>query len=290
MIHFIENGFIRVGIKQKGAELASIVDLKNNQEYMWEADPAYWGRHSSILFPIIGRVEADRILIEGKSYPMKQHGFARNTDFDIKQQNSDNITFQLENTPESLAIFPYQFALQAQYHLEGHTVYITYRVLNQDQQIIHFSLGAHPAFKCPLYAGEERSDYNLVFEKEETADSQLIENGLRTGETELVLQTEKVLPITDNLFDEDALIFEQLQSNFVTLAHKNGKEILKFGFKGFPYLGIWSKNSESPFVCIEPWHGVADRVNADWEFKNKEGTIALKKGENFECVHSVEIL
>ena len=153
---------------------------------------------------------------------MKQHGFARNADFEIATQATDRITFELNSTTETLRLFPYHFKLQAQYHLEGKTLYITYRVHNQDSKIIHFSLGAHPAFKCPLQEGEVRSDYQLVFEKTETAYRHLIENGLRTGTTELVLDKENVLPISDDLFNKDALIFKDLASDFIILEHKNG--------------------------------------------------------------------
>ncbi|MEL6941712.1 MAG: aldose 1-epimerase family protein [Bacteroidota bacterium] len=290
MLHKIQNDEIEVGIQQKGAELASIINRATGQEYMWEADPKYWGRHSSILFPFIGRLNQDQLRIAGHSYPMKQHGFARNTDFRMSKQASDQIIFELTSNEESLEVFPYRFRLEAQYHLEGKTLFITYRVFNQDKQYIYFSLGAHPAFKCPLNEGEVRSDYQLVFEQAETADQHLIENGLRTGATELVLDNDNKLPISDDLFDEDALIFKDLASNFATLEHKNGEKVLKFGFEGFPYLGIWSKNSESPFVCLEPWFGVADHMDWKGDFKDKEGIVALAESEVFECVHSVEVM
>ncbi|MEN0051723.1 MAG: aldose 1-epimerase family protein, partial [Bacteroidota bacterium] len=181
MLYKIQNDRIEVGIKQKGAELASIINKATGQEYMWEADSSYWGRHSSILFPIVGRVNNDQFQIAGQSYDMKQHGFARNTAFKIVDQTNESITFELSSDAETLELFPYHFKLQAQYHLEGKTLYITYRVHNQDVKTIYFSLGAHPAFKCPLQEGEARSDYQLVFEKSETVHRHLIENGLRTG-------------------------------------------------------------------------------------------------------------
>lgn len=290
MLYKIQNDKIEVGIKQKGAELANIIDRATQQEYMWEADSSYWGRHSSILFPFIGRLNDDQFRIVGQSYPMKQHGFARNTIFEVATKTKDSITFELNSTAETFIRFPYHFKFQAQYHLEGKTLYITYRVHNQDSKKIHFSLGAHPAFKCPLQLGEARSDYQLVFEKTETAHRHLIENGLRTGAAELVLDRENKLPITDDLFDQDALIFKDLASDFITLEHKSGKQILKFGFENFPYLGIWSKNSESPFICLEPWFGVADHMDWKGDFGQKEGIIELEEGNIFECVHSVELL
>ncbi|MEM9886169.1 MAG: aldose 1-epimerase family protein [Bacteroidota bacterium] len=288
-MHYIENKYLRVGIQEKGAELSSIVHLATGQEYMWEADPEFWGHHSSILFPIIGKVKNDQIHLEGKSYSIKQHGFARNETFDILDINKDRICFQLLYTTEGQEDYPYRYELQATYELEESAVHITYKVLHHGPQEMYFSIGAHPAFKCPLKAGEKRSDYQLVFEKEEVAHRHFIEGGLRTGETQLVLNQEKVLPIDDHLFDKDALIFKDLASNTVSLIHKSGRKVLDFGFGGFPYLGIWSRNEFAPFVCIEPWFGVADPLDGSNDFKSKEGVLSLAAEAEFECRHSLRI-
>jgi len=291
-MYFIENDMLRVRIKQKGAELASLVALETGQEYIWEADPKYWGRHSCILFPIIGALREDRYEFEGKSYFMKKHGFARNTDFEVKNQQKNQISFTLSHSADTLAIYPFQFELIADYQLVGGELKITYQVVNKDNRSIYFSLGGHPAFNCPVDRGtEERADYQLVFEQSETIDRQLLDvkTGLRTGEKRTMLKDENAITISKNLFEEDALIFEQLKSDKVHLMHKNGEKVLTFHFEGFPFLGIWSKNDASSYVCLEPWHGVADSTTHNFDFKQKEGIIALEKGYIFECTHSVSI-
>lgn len=285
----IENPFLIVKIKQNGAELASIQSKQDGTEYMWEADPQYWGRHSSILFPIVGKVFENKYQVNGKTYSLNQHGFARNLPFEVLEQQTSSIRLALKYNQESLLIYPYRFRFIASYELKDREVSISYQVENIDKQSIYFSVGAHPAFRVPLSAGEKRSDYQLVFEKPETVDRHLIEQGYRTGATSRVLSQEKELPILDHLFEKDALIFKDLVSDQISLCNRQGKKIWTFSFSGFPYLGIWSKNERSPFVCIEPWFGVADKVGGYTFFEQKEGVLHLDPKEAFACQHKIEI-
>lgn len=165
---------------------------------------------------------------------------------------------------------------------------VGYSVSNPGTENLYFSIGAHPAFNCPLHADEKRSDYDLVFEKLESIESQLIESGIRTGDTKPVLNNQTTLKITDDLFEEDALILEDLKSDSITI-QKGEKPILTMHFKGFPYFGIWSKNEQSPFVCLEPWFGIADHQDHDHDYKKKEGVICLESGEDFQCNYSLII-
>ena len=165
---------------------------------------------------------------------------------------------------------------------------VVYEVHNPSEQPMYFSIGGHPAFRCPLNADEQRSDYQLVFQHKETAHTQRLDGGIRNGKTELVLANEKNLPITDHLFEEDALVFADLASEKVTL-QKGEKQVLTFDFKDFPYLGIWSKNQKSPFVCIEPWFGVADDVKHNQQFSQKEGVLELGAGKTFDSVYTIAI-
>lgn len=285
----IANNHLSVKIKQSGAELASIQSIQEGTEYMWEADPQYWGRHSSILFPIVGKVFENSYQLDGRSYALNQHGFARNMPFKVLEHHESSIRLVLEHNEESLQIYPYRFRFIASYAVKGREVSIQYQVENRDEQNIYFSVGAHPAFRVPLSAGEKRADYSLVFAQKETAVRHLIEQGYRNGQTESVLLDKKEIPIHDNLFEKDALIFKELVSDQISLCNSSGKKIWTFSFKDFPYLGIWSKNEASPFVCIEPWFGVADKVGGYANFKQKEGILHLEEGGKFTCEHKIII-
>ncbi len=289
--HTIQNEHLTVAIKAKGAELASIKSKTTGIEYIWQADPTFWGRHSPILFPIIGEASDGYILIDGKNYALSRHGFLREMVFGVVHQESDRIVFATQANENTLKIYPYAFEFQTIYELKGSQLSVSYRFVNIDQGTIYFSVGGHPAFNCPLLPGEKRSDYALVFNENETAYTQLLnDKGLRNGERRLVLANENTIQITDELFDNDALIFHNLSSDRVSLVNtKTEKTILSFDFKGFPYLGIWSKNRQSPYVCIEPWFGIADTTGPKQPFQEKEGVLPLEAGEQFECTHRIQI-
>ncbi|MCB0602056.1 MAG: aldose 1-epimerase family protein [Saprospiraceae bacterium] len=286
----LQNEQLRVGIRQTGAELASIYSHQNKLEYLWQADPRYWKRHSSILFPIVGKLAHDTFRLDDKAYHLSQHGFARDMDFVVDHQDDKTIKLQLKDTQETLKLYPFAFQFDAIYTLEKNKLYITYEISNPGEEPLLFSLGAHPAFNVPVLPDTRRSDYGLRFETAETTDRILIADGLRTGETSRILDDAQLLPITDDLFDQDALIFASLRSEELSLIGPEDQEIWKFGFSGFPYLGIWSKSKEAPFVCIEPWHGVADEVNYEGPFHLKDGIIALPGKAEFTCTHWVEIV
>lgn len=284
----IQNDFLKVSINHKGAELAHIQDA-NGKEYMWEADPQFWGRHSSILFPYIGKVFNDKYRIGDQIFEGKQHGFARNTLFERVVLDKAETHLQLKYNEETLKAYPYKFCLNVKYVLVKNQIKIIYEVENLDKQTIYFSIGAHPAFKVPLLENETRADYTLEFDKDEWVESLLITDGYLNGNSRDLFNGKNNFQITDNLFDQDALIFKNMESTKVSLVNKEGKKIWTFDYFDFSYLGIWSKNEKSPFICIEPWMGVADKLNANWDFREKEGIIALEIGKKFECTHTVTI-
>jgi len=286
---FIENSFLKVGINQVGAEFASLQSVADGTEYLWQADPKYWGRHSCILFPYIGKVWEDKFRIGEKTYHGKQHGFARNMLFEKILLEKEKAIFQLKHGEKILDEYPYQFSLLVKYVLEKNQLHIIYEVENLDDQAIYFSLGAHPAFNVPLKKNEKRSDYILEFEKAEKVKTLEITNGYLDGNSRAIFDGKNTIQIADDLFEKDALIFKNLESNFLHLKNSEGEKIWTFTFEGFPYLGIWSKNEESPFICIEPWFGVADEMNASWDFREKEGIVKLDIGKKFSCKHSVMI-
>jgi len=288
MVKTVENDELKIAVKHHGAELSSLIKKATGTEYIWQADPTYWGRHAPILFPIVGRLQNDKFLVGETPYTMKQHGLARNMDFEFIKRDQTSLTFELRSSENTLKSYPYPFRLRLQYILEGQVVKVAYEVFNPAETAMYFSIGGHPAFRCPLKEKEKRSDYQLVFQHRETANTQRLDGGIRNGKTELMLDNDNKLPLIETLFDEDALVFEKLASEKVSL-QKGDTPIFTFTFKDFPYLGIWSKNRASPFVCIEPWFGVADHQAHNGQFAEKEGVIKLLGGESFESIYSVEI-
>jgi len=287
-MHTIQNNHLQITAKAAGAELTSIIKKSTNTEYLWQANPTYWSRHAPVLFPIVGKLKEDTYYLGKKSYSMKQHGLARNLNFQLIDNDGFSLAFELKSNKETLRQYPFPFRLLIQYTLKEKDLIVFYRVSNPSTKSLYFSIGGHPAFNCPLHKKEKRSDYRLVFEKKETAATQRLSNGNRNGINVPILRKQTNLPITDKLFDEDALVFDELKSTKVHL-QKGIKKILSFDFKGFPYLGIWSKNRKSPFVCIEPWYGIADKTIHNQQLKEKEGIIELRAKKEFECYYVITI-
>jgi len=284
----IENNLLCLQVNLQGAELSSVFNKKNNTEYLWQAESQFWGRHAPVLFPIVGRLKDDTFTYQGENYELGQHGFARNFGFKLTEQTDNSASFVLSSKSRTLKQFPFHFNLKITYTLIENTVKVDYQVVNTYHTPLYFSIGGHPGFNCPLHKDEKRSDYQLVFNLPETQDTQLIIDGLRSGKNRPVLDNETTVPLTDELFDNDALIFQNLNSNEVSL-QKGDEKIVSFDFSGFPYLGIWSKNRNSPFVCIEPWFGIADVLSHDQDITQKEGIICLQATENFNCSYSFTI-
>lgn len=287
----VHNEKIHIEIDTKGAELTSIISEENKIEYLWQADSKVWPRHAPILFPMVGKLKNNETIIEGKTYSMGQHGFARDMEFQLIGKTSDSVSLQLISDEESLQRYPYKFNLLVEYTLIENKIQVTYKIKNIHEEKMYFSIGAHPGFTCPLYKEEKFEDYYLEFSKKETAEIYEFNNGMFSGERKPHLENDSILPITRELFKNDALVYEKLESTKVNLRSRKHQHGIGFDFEGFPYLGIWSRpQGDGDFVCIEPWFGLADFENTDSVFENKKGILSLEKDKCFECKYIIEIL
>lgn len=292
MNYEIKNKFIKAKIKSFGAELNSLQKTDEDEvEYIWQGDARYWNRHSPILFPIVGRLKNDSCFYKNQKYNMTQHGFARDKEFEVVKQEIDFIEFRLKSDEKTLEIYPFLFELYISYTLEKSKLIISYKVVNKSFDEMLFSIGAHPAFNCSF----TQDDYFLEFEDiKKTKRYFLNELGLVYKDEDLEIKDNKIL-LNEELFKNDALVFNDTNIKTVSLKNKNENEnkkdnrFIKVDFENFPYLGIWSKPSGAPFICIEPWFGVADEENSNQNLEDKKGMIRLEKDEVFSCFYSVEI-
>jgi galactose mutarotase-like enzyme len=250
---------------------------------MWNGDAAFWAKTSPVLFPIVGTLKNDEYFYNDKAYKLGRHGFARDMEFEAKDQTDNSISFLLRSNETTLQHFPFQFELIIKYSIENDNLTVTYIVKNiSEKDEMYFSIGAHPAFKVPLVAGTDYADYYLEFNKEEILPRWPISaDGLIEKTPEPFLHDQDVLPLRKELFYKDALVFKHPNSSIISLLSNKTKHGFNFNFSGFSYLGIWAaKNAD--FVCIEPWCGIADSVNSDQQIINKEGINKLNAGEVFE--------
>ena len=290
-MYSIQNKNIKISIKEIGAELSSIVSLKNNKEYLWRGDASFWGGQAPILFPFVGRLKDDVFIANGKEYSQKQHGFFRRSNaIKLIEKTNTKLTFSIKHSEETLDVYPYEFEFKTSYELIDNNVVIHHYVENLGENSMYFSLGEHPAFNCSLIdQNKSYEECSLIFEKTETdATWNLNKDGLFDNTTTEVLNNTDTLHLNSNSFDNDALVFKKLKSNKITLANKSEGSLITVAFEDFPYLGIWSKPN-APFVCIEPWLGVADSADTNQKIEEKEAIINLARNENFSASYSIEI-
>ncbi|CAI8703870.1 MULTISPECIES: aldose 1-epimerase family protein [Bacillus] len=285
----IQNEKVIVSISEKGAELQSVRLKEDNTEYMWQGDPNYWGRRAPILFPIVGRLVSDTYYVDGKPYSLTQHGFARDLTFSVTEQSETKITYAATSNQETLQKYPYEFELRVSYELDEQNIHITYEVINPTSKEMFFSIGAHPGFNCPLVEGESFTDYHLSFNGPEYLETSVLEGPFLSQEKQLMVENKAELPLTYDLFKNDALIFENMNTNEISIrSHKHNK-FVKVAFESFPFVGVWTPGNDAPFLCIEPWYGIADEVEAAKDFKEKKGVQSLQANETFTCRYSITI-
>lgn len=279
----IKNSELIAIINHKGAELISLKTIKN-KEYIWAGDPAFWGKHSPVLFPIVGTLKNNSYQYDGTEYHLSRHGFARDMEFILSNKSESSVTFSLISSDESRKVYPFDFGLQITYSLEKSKLTIEYRIINNNDTEMPFSIGAHPAFALP----NTFEDYSLAFEYPETLTSYELENDLLSDNCTTIAMTENQMPLNYSLFEKDALIFKKLNSKKITIL-ENEKPLLQVEFNDFPNLGLWTKMN-APFLCIEPWLGYSDTLNSSGNILEKEGIQLLEAKKEIQCSFSIEIL
>ena len=287
--HMIHNDELTILVDDLGAELHSIVNNTTKQEYLWQGDSAYWCRRSPVLFPIVGNLRNKEYTYHGTTYSITQHGFARDMEFVLIKQSPVQLTFQLESTEETYAIYPFHFTLQIIYTLEGSNLRVEWNVINTDTKTMYFSIGGHPGFNCPLHTSDHQTDYYLNFYCDELKITNIDANGLAMSKQHALSLTDGLLPITEHLFDEDALVIEHAQTHHVSLLNPDRTPYLSVHFDA-PLFGVWSPaKKQAPFICIEPWYGRCDSADFTGELKDREWGNTLEAGKNFNAFYTIEV-
>lgn len=285
----LENDFLRVEISTKGAQLTSIINKETQTEHLWQADPQFWGYHAPNLFPVVGGLIDDELLVDGQTYHMSRHGFARTSEFILLEGDEMHAVYSLPNCEKTLQVYPYKFDFQVLYTLIDNALRVTYKLINHDKKTIYFSVGAHPAFRVPFGEGEKYEDYYIEFETEEKLETHLLNaQGFFNGETHPVDAPKNKLYLTRDLFSADALVFKNIKSREVCIKSDKHDWSVSVEFPHFNYLGIWAKGG-ADFVCIEPWLGCADTANKHVDISQKENIQQLKVGHVFEAAFFISV-
>ncbi|MDO4214342.1 MAG: aldose 1-epimerase family protein [Bacteroidales bacterium] len=284
----LQNEKLTIQVSSHGAELCSL--MAHGKEYLWQADPAFWKRHSPVLFPIVGGVWENEYRVDGTTYPLSQHGFARDMDFTLVKEEADEVQYELQSSDETLKKYPFQFKLQIGYKLIDDKVRVMWQVTNADDKDIWFQIGAHPAFYFPYYGTETDDRGFFGFDKQDINYIRLSEKGCADPTVHYQVPLEDgFLPLNTHTFDIDTFIIEDSQLKEVTLYDLQKQPVLGVQFDA-PLVGLWSPPTKNaPFVCIEPWYGRCDRAHFTGDYKEKDWIQHLPVGGVFQASYDIKI-
>jgi galactose mutarotase-like enzyme len=286
-VFLLKNNDLIIKVNSFGAELNSIFSTKNNIEYIWQANSEIWPRHAPHLFPIVGKLKDGRYFFEDKDYQLPQHGFARDNEFECIEQTETSLTFELKVNDETLKQFPFDFSLKIIYTLIENKLTTDYEIFNPDSNDLYFSVGAHPAFNCPLQEDESFTDYCLIFPNKKELVITTLNEGLIKNDTKTLILNDTKLGVSKSLFDNDAIVLMNSQIEQVSLVSEKTSHGITLKCINWPFFGIWTKKNTEQFICLEPWQGIADAETSDFNFKNKKGIITLSPQEKFNCSYDI---
>ena len=288
----LSNDKVTIQVADHGAELISIV--ANEIEYLWQADPKYWARHSPVLFPIVGRVWNNVYRHEGREFELGQHGFARDMDFQLTYEEENAVVYTLESCEETLRKYPFPFVLEIGYRLKGNRIEVMWSVQNTGDTDMFFQIGAHPAF---YYRGFDANANERGFLKFDDGRDNVLEyispadKGCVDGRVHKLLLDGGLMEINSNTFGCDTYMFEHSQVKKISLLDREQRPYLSVEFES-PLVAVWSPSAlhpDVPFICIEPWYGRCDKIGYRGEFRKREWMQRLAPGKSFDAGYSIII-
>ena len=286
----LQNDQLSILVSEKGAELQSIKGA-DGKEYLWQADPKYWPRHSPILFPIVCSVNNETYRVDGHEYHLPRHGFARDAEFKIITQNERKATFALESSEDTKKVYPYDFTLSISYVLDGNRIGVIWHVHNTDTREIHFQIGGHPAFNIPNMKAGENQHGRIRLDNQEPMDAlhSYGDGSHAMDEVPFIEAEDGIMEFSDNTWRNDSIKIHKCQLHRAELLNKAGKPEVTVEFRT-PVVAFWSPyDKQAPFVCIEPWYGIGDPRDFNGEFKEKPLMNHLQPGASFMSKYDIII-
>jgi len=290
MLHTIENDNLICSIESDGAEIRSLKNKATGEEYIWQIDKSIWGSSSPVLFPAIGKIKDDKITFKGKEYAMPKHGIIRNNNTLIFKKNSDSkCVFTLINSQETLKQYPFKFSFSIEFSLIDNRLIMNYVIENRDSVPMHFACGGHTAYTCPLSKDVTLADYVIEFPTKIALKAKTLgTSGLLSHNIRNINSKGEVLTLSDTLFNEDALIFSDIDCNWIRLRKKEDKKGIVVHFKDYPHLALWSKPA-ADYVCVEPWLGLPDHENESIDLSQKSTYKTIEPNAKFSIAIETEI-
>ena len=282
----IANPYLTVDVSSLGAEMQAL-DTSDGRSWLWNGDAAFWGGRSPVLFPIVGKAPDDALAIDGQTFPMGQHGFARRTEFALASATATACRHELASSPATMAVFPFDFLLVVEHTLEGRSLTVAAEVTNRDRRLMPFGLGFHPAFLWPL-PGAAGQDHVITLDNQGEPGLVRLDSGL-ISPAKLPSPFKVGRLVLDHaMFEQDALIFPEGAGKGLRYGVEGGPT-MHFSFENLPNLALWQKPG-APFICIEPWHGMAAQKDGSKELAKRPYSLTLPPGEIGRFAFTVEIV
>lgn len=280
----IKNDKLTVGINSIGSEILYIKGASGT-DFLWNGDENVWSGRAPVLFPICGGLKEDKYTFNGKKYSLPKHGFGRKSEFEGKLISDKKVEFILKSNEETLKNYPFEFILKIVFELEDNKIKVSNKVENLSEGAMYFSIGAHEGYSCP----EGIEEYYIEFDEEVTLDSFILDGNLLENNSIRILDNQKKLPLKYEYFEIDALVFKNVDFHKATLKHKNSSKEIIVEFEDSEYFLLWTK-PEAKYICLEPWNGIQDIVDSDYDITKKEGIIELEKGGMYEVSHTITFI
>lgn len=281
----LKNGKTTMVISTLGAEPRSLI--KNGVQYLWSGDKEYWFRVAPLLFPVTGPIKDDTMIMKGKAYKMPGNGFARDTEFKVVNANESEAIFLLEESEETLAIYPYAFSLLVTYtlHEDGYTAKATVTAKDED---LYFTYGWHPAFSLDMNGkGTDLSTYSLSFSSNERCDRRYQVDGVFNIEKDFLVGDE--INLSREETDKGPIALYDVKSDEITLTSTQGEHGVTCHTGSFDTFVCWTvAPKHAQFICLEPMYSFGDATR-DQKIENMWGLMELKKGESktFENTYNI---
>lgn len=290
MLHTIENKNLICAIESVGAEIRSLKNKTTGEEYIWQIDPNVWGSSSPVLFPAIGKIKDDKVLYDGKSYATPKHGIIRNNEqLEFTQHEASRCAFTLKTSDATRKQYPFDFSFTVEFALLENRLFMNYLIKNSDSVPMHFACGGHTAYACPLNDATPLSDYVIEFPKPVNLIARTLgSSGLLSDESREIAINTKTLPLSDTLFNQDALIFTNISYDWVRLRKKDQEKGMVVRFPDYPHLALWSK-PKADYLCIEPWLGLPDSEEESNDITQKPSYKTIDPSKVFCIAIETEI-
>lgn len=271
-----------------GAELHSLKD-NSGTEYLWQADPAVWKRHAPVLFPFICNTDSKKYTYEGQVYSLANHGFARDSEFELVSSDCSSAEFLLRSSAETLKLYPFEFELRIGYKLSGNKLDVSYTVKNTDTKDMYFFIGGHPAFNVPM-GGESYNDYFVEYENPETIVREF------KGKTEIIADNAAKVPLSHEIFADDVFMKDAPDSSWIALVSKKSGRKIKLNYDPKGCIAVWSSyfedkaiTEQAKFVCLEPWSSVPVYCDKEENITKMPHAIRLSPENEYVFAYSIEI-